>query len=270
MGYERRHRRVNLLEKWKDNKTKRYQTPAEDLPWLNTPASVSQLALFSLRIGFRMTASWPVMRRPRARSTFAPRASLFILSVFSAVGTKRCFWRGLFSKRSKPSPRWWISVSLGSPLGKLAAVRSEGAIEGVPLTVENLLEVRFYIELDITVGTTGIPKELTELVIIGLSESKEAGRAIVARDEVFFVGDIDSWWFCLYFRSRWVRNDQGKYYTSSEGPTRRTKFAVDEQILILIERIIWLAWGVEKWRTGLRLIGLIKDRVKWNIPQWNE
>lgn len=99
--------------------------------------------VFSLSTGFRITASCPVMRRPRARSTLAPRASLFMLSVFSSVGTKRCFWRGLFSRRSRPSPRWWMSVSLGSPLGRLAAVRSEGAIEGDPLTEENLLEARF-------------------------------------------------------------------------------------------------------------------------------
>jgi hypothetical protein len=36
-----------------------------------------------------------------------------------------------------------MSVSLGSPLGRLAAVRSEGVTEGDPLTEENLLEARF-------------------------------------------------------------------------------------------------------------------------------
>lgn len=65
-------------------------------------------------------------------------------------------------------------------------MRSDGAIEGVPLTVENLLDVWFYIELDATTGATVIDTQrtLTEFDIIGLSESKEAGRAIVARDEV--------------------------------------------------------------------------------------
>lgn len=59
---------------------------------------------FSFRIGLRrMTASWLVMRRPRARSTLAPRASLFRLSVFSDVGTKRWSCSGLFSRRSRPS-----------------------------------------------------------------------------------------------------------------------------------------------------------------------
>ena len=94
-----------------------------------------------------MTASWPVILRPRARSTLAPSASLLRLSVFSVLGTNRCFVRGLFSKRSRPSRRLLYSVTLGSPLGRLPVVRSE-AIEGLPLTVENLFEARFCIVLD--------------------------------------------------------------------------------------------------------------------------
>lgn len=93
-------------------------------------------SVFSER-GLRMTASWPVILRPRARSTFAPRASLFRLSDFSAVGTNRCLVSGLFSRRSNPSWRWEMSAIRGSPLG-----RSE-ASEGLPLTVENRLELRF-------------------------------------------------------------------------------------------------------------------------------
>ena len=98
--------------------------------------------------GLRITASWPVILRPRARSTFAPRASLFKLSDFSAVGTNRCLVSGLFSRRSKPSWRWEMSAIRGSPLGRLPFVRSDAASEGLPLTVENRLEARFCRELD--------------------------------------------------------------------------------------------------------------------------
>lgn len=106
--------------------------------------TIHQLAVFSSSTGcFRMTASCPVMRRPRARSTLAPRASLFILSVFSAVGTKRWLCRGLFSSRSRPSPNWWMADSLGSPLGREPMVRTE-LTDGLPLTEEKRLEARFY------------------------------------------------------------------------------------------------------------------------------
>lgn len=114
----------------------------------------SEAAAFSFIAGFaRMTASWPVILRPRARSTLAPRASLLRLSVFSVLGINRCFVRGLFSKRSRPSRRLLYSVTLGSPLGRLPVVRSE-AIEGLPLTVENLFEARFYTVLDSVIADT--------------------------------------------------------------------------------------------------------------------
>lgn len=114
----------------------------------------SEAAAFSFIAGFaRMTASWPVILRPRARSTLAPKASLLRLSVFSVLGINRCFVRGLFSKRSRPSRRLLYSVTLGSPLGRLPVVRSE-AIEGLPLTVENLFEARFYTVLENVIADT--------------------------------------------------------------------------------------------------------------------
>lgn len=118
-------------------------------PWFansiskNIPAGNNQEEVFSLRDGLRITASWLVIRRPSARSTLAPRASLLRLSDFSVVGTNLCAWRGLFSRRSRPSPRWVMSRVLGSPLGRLPVVRSEVASEGLPLMVEKRLELRF-------------------------------------------------------------------------------------------------------------------------------
>ena len=135
---------------------------------------------FSLRAGFRITASWLVIRRPRARSTLAPRASLPMLSVFSAVGTKRCCVRGLFSRRSRPSRRLRTSAMRGSPLAMLPF---DEAIEGAPLTVENRLEARFYSACCQTLETIGdeyvvTVGPLTDCVMIGRSESREVCLAI--------------------------------------------------------------------------------------------
>jgi len=51
---------------------------------------------------------------------------------------KRCRRRGLLSRRSTLSVYVLISVNLGSPLGKLPLLLSEGARDGASLTVENL------------------------------------------------------------------------------------------------------------------------------------
>jgi len=115
---------------------------------LHVQGEAVSASVFSER-GLRMTASWPVILRPKARSTFAPRASLFRLSDFSAVGTNRCWVRGLFSRRSRPSCKWEMSAILGSPLGRLLFVRSEAASEGLPLMVENRFEFRFCRRLDL-------------------------------------------------------------------------------------------------------------------------
>lgn len=138
---------------------------------------------FSFSAGFsRMTASWLVILRPSARSTLAPRASLLRLSDFSALGTNRCFASGLFSRRFSPSRRLLYSVYLGSPLGRLPVVSSE-AIEGLPLTVENRFEARFYSTgLDCRLmETLESGSGLTDWVMMGRSESREGCLAMSVR-----------------------------------------------------------------------------------------
>lgn len=151
----------------------------------------------------RMTASWLVILRPRARSTLAPSASLFRLSAFSGVGTNRCFARGLFSKRSMPSEYSLISAIRGSALDRLEMVLSEGARDGVLLMVEKRLELR--LELSCSGNQrVGVQKEKMEVIntsrkkfrvfqmgmtgsgenartdgaMIGLSESNDGWRAM--------------------------------------------------------------------------------------------
>lgn len=108
---------------------------------LSVQAEVRPLG-FSER-GRRISASWPVILRSRARSTFAPSASLFRLSDFSALGTNRCSVRGWFFRRSKNALCRLPKYSMrGSPLGRLP-VLSEAASEVVlPLVVERRLEFR--------------------------------------------------------------------------------------------------------------------------------
>ena len=92
-------------------------------------------------------ASWSVILRPSALSTFAPKASLLRLSVFSGVGWYRCCCRRFCSRRSKPCVHSLISCIRGSPFGDdeelVCWVLSEAAREGTPLKVESRLEVRF-------------------------------------------------------------------------------------------------------------------------------
>lgn len=50
------------------------------------------------------------MRRLSARSTFAPRLTLLIVSFFCSLGTNLCSAKGLFSRRSRPRDSCLISV----------------------------------------------------------------------------------------------------------------------------------------------------------------
>ena len=90
-------------------------------------------------------ASWSVNLRSSARSTFAPKASLLRLSVFSGVGWYRCCCRRFCSKRSKPCVHSLISCIRGSLLDDdelVCEVLSDAARDGTPLKVENRLDVR--------------------------------------------------------------------------------------------------------------------------------
>lgn len=144
----------------------------------------ASITAFSFSTGSRMTASWLVILRPRARSTLAPNANLLKSSVFSGVGTKRCFRRGLFSRRSSPSRRLWKSASLGSPAGRPAKVVSDEATVGASLTVENRLEVRAYdrirrdCEGDKCVDIARSPCRLTDWAMMGLSDSSDVCLAM--------------------------------------------------------------------------------------------
>jgi hypothetical protein len=90
---------------------------------------------FSLNVFGLKTASWPDMRRPRARSSFAPSASLLMSSVFSLVKAYLCCTRRLSSRRSKPAFHDLMSCALGSPEVDEAWERCEGAMEGVRVGV---------------------------------------------------------------------------------------------------------------------------------------
>lgn len=90
---------------------------------------------FSLMTFGRKTASWPDMRRASARSSFAPRASLLMLSVFSVLSMYRCCTKRLSSRRSNPSFHDLISCAFGSPAVDEAPERCEGATEGVRVGV---------------------------------------------------------------------------------------------------------------------------------------
>ena len=102
-------------------------------------------AAFSLSGLSFIVASWSVIRRPSARSTFAPSASLLKLSVFSCVGAYRCCCKRSCSKRSKPCVHSLISATRGSLVAVLPIVLvvvSEAAVDEA-LKVEKRLEVRF-------------------------------------------------------------------------------------------------------------------------------
>lgn len=100
----------------------------------------------------RKTASCPLMRRPRARSNFAPRANLLMSSLLSLLIMYRCDASRLSSRRSNPAFHDLISCALGSPAVDEAADRCEGAIEGVrvgvALYVERRVEARFPVDCD--------------------------------------------------------------------------------------------------------------------------
>lgn len=91
---------------------------------------------------FRMTASWPVMRRPRARSNFAPRASLERSSALRGVGTNRWSCRRLFSSLLRPSVRCLISAMPVSV--EELDVENDGEAEYV--------EYRFEVRFEATLG----------------------------------------------------------------------------------------------------------------------
>lgn len=109
------------------------------LRWMTKRTSaglaVYALSFFSLMTFGRKTASWPDIRRPSARSSFAPRASLLMSSVFSLLSMYRWEARRLSSRRSKPAFHDLISWALGSPDVDEAAERCEGAMEGVRVGV---------------------------------------------------------------------------------------------------------------------------------------
>lgn len=71
-------------------------------------------------------ASWLVMRRSRARSSLAPRASLLRFAVFSSDSTTRCFERALFSMRARPDSMSRISACAESVVCIVAA--NDGAV----------------------------------------------------------------------------------------------------------------------------------------------
>lgn len=101
---------------------------------------------FSLSTLGRKTASWLDMRRERARSSFAPRASLLMSSVFSLVSLYRCWTMRLSSSRLKPAFHVLMSCDLGSPDVDDAADTCDGAIDGVrvgaALYVDILVDAR--------------------------------------------------------------------------------------------------------------------------------
>lgn len=93
------------------------------------------IADFSL-IAFLGAASWPLNLRFKALSTFAPNANLLKFSVFSGLGTNRCCWRRLLSRRLKPISHSFISAMRGSPFASevlVLTVPSETASDGAPL-----------------------------------------------------------------------------------------------------------------------------------------
>ena len=115
------------------------------LPYQDAVVTDRVTSGFSLMTFGRNVASWSVIRRPSARSTLAPRASLLRLSLFSGVGWYRCCWRRLLSSRSKPVDHSLISWRRGSWLEVevvVVMVLSEAAMEGTPLYVEKRFEVR--------------------------------------------------------------------------------------------------------------------------------
>lgn len=69
---------------------------------------------FSLRMRGLIAASWSVILRSKALSTFAPSASLLRFSLFSGVGWYRCCCKRLLSSRSKPWVHSFISCRRGS------------------------------------------------------------------------------------------------------------------------------------------------------------
>jgi hypothetical protein len=97
--------------------------------------SVYASIFFSLKAFGLKTASWPDMRRDRARSSFAPSASLLMSSVFSLLSAYLCCTRRLSSRRSKPAFHVLMSCDLGSPTVDEAAERCDGATEGVRVGV---------------------------------------------------------------------------------------------------------------------------------------
>ena len=112
----------------------------QDAVVTDLPSTGFSLTSFGLKV-----ASWSVILRPKALSTFAPSASLLRLSLFSGVGWYRCCCRRLLSRRSKPFVHALISCKRGSLVVDdrlVLMVVSEAARDGTPLYVENRFEVR--------------------------------------------------------------------------------------------------------------------------------
>jgi hypothetical protein len=102
--------------------------------------ALAPTASFDLEVmGVLKTASWPLMRRPRARSSFAPNASLPISSVFLSETTYRWLARRGSSRRA--SELWTVCISWArgeafSDGVKLSAVlRCDGAMLGARVGV---------------------------------------------------------------------------------------------------------------------------------------
>jgi len=106
---------------------------------------------FSLRTLGRRTASWLVILRPSALSTFAPKASLLRLSDFSGLGWYRCCCRRWLFSLSIFFVHSLISCIRGSPFED-EIVLSEAATEGTPLYVEKRFEARFEETLGAIIG----------------------------------------------------------------------------------------------------------------------
>jgi hypothetical protein len=104
-------------------------------------AVFSFIALSSEIFGFRsrITASWPPIRLPNARSSLAPNANLLRFSVFSWVGTNLCFSSFLFSSFSSPSSISLISCCADADDKDVFTVL---ATDGAVLYVLNRVDAR--------------------------------------------------------------------------------------------------------------------------------
>ena len=137
-------------------------------------ADYARIFFSSKTLGFHI-ASWLLRRRPRARSSFAPRASLLMSSVFWVLSMYRCEVNRLSSRRSKPAFHDLISCALGSPAVDDAADSCEGAMDGVSvgavLYVERRVEARLPVDCDFLMSEVVIARVCG--VCCGVAERKK-------------------------------------------------------------------------------------------------